>query len=127
MSGSLQINEPGRRTRARRLAFNPPVVCPAAMPLFETPEGAGVRCAVDRNTLTALRDPQSLDTFCFGNYAMCTSWQMEKEWVAEGHHRHVTEQSNEGDREKRRKEWEELGVQVEVVDQVEVTRFEEPD
>lgn len=84
MSALLQINDPGQRTKARRLTFNPPVVCPAGMPIFETAEGAGCRCVVEQNTLTALRDPQSLTAFCFGDYQMCTSWQSQKEWVAEG-------------------------------------------
>lgn len=84
MSALLQIRDPGRRTRAKRLTFNPPVACPAGTPIFETESGSGCRCAIEKNTLTALRDPQSLDEWCFGNYAMCTTWQTEKAWIEEG-------------------------------------------
>lgn len=84
MTDLLQINERVRRTRARRLTFDPPVVCPAGTPVFETNTGSGCHCAIEKNTLTALRDPDSLSTYCFGNYAMCTSWQTEKVWIEDG-------------------------------------------
>lgn len=86
MSALLQINDPGRKTRARRLTFNPRIVCPAGQPVFETPEGSACRCSIEKNTLSALRDPESLSTFCMGNYTMCTSWQTEKTWIEEGLH-----------------------------------------
>lgn len=84
MSGLLQISDPGRRTRAVRLTFNPPIRCPAGQPVYESREGSGCRCPIEENTLTALRDPQSLTAFCFSQYEMCTSWQGQKEWIAEG-------------------------------------------
>lgn len=77
MSG-LRVTDPGRRTRAQRLAFNLTPVCPAATPVYETARGAGVRCSVERNTLKALDDPSALAHFCCGNYVLCTSWQWAK-------------------------------------------------
>jgi hypothetical protein len=95
MSALLQITEQGRRTRALRLTFDPPVACPAATAIFETERGSGVRCAIERNTLTAVSDPQSLTGFCFGSgevvapdlpsdYKRCPTWIAQKEWIEEG-------------------------------------------
>lgn len=96
MSGLLQITEQGRRTRALRLTFNPPVVCPAAQPIYESAKGSGVRCMIERSVLVAATDPQSITGFCFGDgrgvvapdlpsdYKRCPSWITHKEWVEEG-------------------------------------------
>lgn len=80
----LLVDEHGRRTRALRLTFDPHVVCPAGSAIHETPEGAGCRCAVERSTITALRDPSSLMSYCLGDYASCPSWQAEKQHVERG-------------------------------------------
>lgn len=89
---SLKVREQGRRTRANRLTFDPPVKCPAGIPVFESEEGSGCFCTIERNRLTALRDPSSLQSFCFdngtrglsmaesGDYKQCPSWQMQKDW-----------------------------------------------
>lgn len=52
--------------------------CPAA----ETFRGSGevlVHCAVERSVVDSRRDPQSLLTFCLGDYTACPSWRAEKE------------------------------------------------
>lgn len=89
--GLVQIKERSRGTRATRLTFNPPVVCPAGTPVFETKRGSGCRCQIERNTLTAQEDPNSLTAFCFGEYQTCTSWQQNKAWIEEGFRGHVTD------------------------------------
>jgi hypothetical protein len=77
------MREAGRPTRAIRLTFNPKVTCPAGDPVYESPEGSGVRCAIERNTLSALRDPSSLLTFCLSRYDSCPTWELEKRRVAD--------------------------------------------
>jgi hypothetical protein len=83
----LIADEHGRRTRALRLTFDPAVTCPAGTAIHETPEGSGCRCAIERNTLTALRDPSSLLGYCLSDYSACPTWQAEKQHVEAGHRR----------------------------------------
>jgi hypothetical protein len=118
MAGLLQINDPGRRTRARRLTFDPPCQCPAAIPVFETPRGSGVHCGVEDNTLTAAADPSSLESFCFGQYVLCPSWEQAKRWEQEG-------RGEERDKPfaERQREYAEMGVHVERSQEVEVTHY----
>jgi hypothetical protein len=126
-SGTLiQIDEVGRRTRAMRLTFDPPCQCPAATPLYETPTGSGVRCAVERSVLSAKLDPSSLQSFCFGEYAQCPSWIAQKEWIDEGLRSSLLDQPNRA-MEDRRREWEELGVEVELPGEIEVTHYHRDD
>lgn len=58
--------------------------CPAA----ETFRGSGevvVHCAVERSLVDSRKDPQSLLTFCLGDYTACPSWRAEKERQRLGH------------------------------------------
>lgn len=80
----LRVNDPGRRTRARQLVFDPKPECPAALALAETRGGSGVRCAIEQAVLTAQGDPSSLASFCLGNYRVCPTWAFEKERIEEG-------------------------------------------
>lgn len=122
MTSLLQIRDPGQRTKARRLTFDPPIACPAGTPIFETQHGSGCRCGIEQNTLTVLRDPDSLRMFCFDNYAMCTSWQAEKAWIEEGLHGEVSEDRRGMVDGKRYRE-----DLVHQNSEIEVTRYEAPE
>jgi hypothetical protein len=118
---SVQIHEERRPTRAARLTFDPPVVCPAGTPVYETARGSGCRCAIEQNTLTAHDDPSSLLNFCFGAYIFCPTWREEKLRIEEGTVQPLAERED-----KMPSREEVLGVEIERPEEVEVTYFEEP-
>lgn len=39
---------------------------------------------VERSTISALRDPSSLMSYCLGDYATCPSWHLEKQRIEAG-------------------------------------------
>lgn len=117
---SVHVEEQGRKTRAARLTFDPPVVCPAGTPIYETARGSGCRCAIEQNTLTAKDDPQSLVSFCFSAYVFCATWREEKLRIEEGTVEPLAERV---DKVPSREEI--LGVEIERPEEVEVTYFEE--
>lgn len=95
------------------MTFTPVPRCPAADPLYETPHGTGVRCAIECNTLTAGTDPSSLMVFCFDRYDLCSSWESEKRRIEEGRRADAQEAEDEAIRAKMR-EMRELDSEVEV-------------
>jgi hypothetical protein len=108
------------------MVFNPPIRCPAGTPLYETAEGSGCRCGIERNSITALRDPSSLLNFCMGDFHMCPSWEFEQNRIEDGHRLDVIEH----DPDRRAAEAQVDGWKEKLVEmnkRVEVTHFEVPE
>ena len=59
------------------------IKCPAGELVTETIQGAGCRCRITRETLTAHENGQSLRSFCAGKYINCPVWRREKRAIAE--------------------------------------------
>lgn len=59
--------------------FNPQVVCPAGVPIFETLKGSGCRCRIESSDVLAAVDPSSLNRFCLSDYESCPSWRQERD------------------------------------------------
>lgn len=59
------------------------IKCPAGELVTETIQGAGCRCRITRETLTAVENGQSLRAFCAGKYVECPVWRREKRAIAE--------------------------------------------
>lgn len=53
------------------------VRCPAGGAIAETPQGPAVRCAVERETIGAKDNPNSVAKFCCSAYETCPTWQAE--------------------------------------------------
>lgn len=121
---ALQVIEHGRRPRMVRLTFDPPVVCPAGSPVFESEQGSGCRCKIEGKTMTAHEDPSTLMVFCTNRYDLCTTWQTEKDWIEEGYRTEVAD--DERDTDAARKARESLMEQREALE-LEVTHFEMPE
>lgn len=69
--------------------------CPAAETWREATGGVTVRCGIERSRLSSETSPQSLLTFCFGDYSACTTWRLEKRRLAEGQPSLVAEHEGE--------------------------------
>jgi hypothetical protein len=122
---AVRVDEPERRTQARRLTFDPVVRCPAGTPVFETRGGSGCRCGIEGTTLTAKSDPSSLVTFCLGEYHLCTTWEAEKLRIEEGRMSGLLDYDPDRERAARQSdEWKE--TLVEQAPEIEITRFTEP-
>lgn len=52
--------------------------CPAALTLSHSPD-TQVRCGIERTLLAERTDPQSMLSFCFGDYTACPSWRVQRE------------------------------------------------
>lgn len=83
-AAGIAIRRAQAEARTRLEARKGCSACPAA----ETLRGTGevvVICGVERGPVDSRTDPQSLLTFCFGDYKTCPSWRAEKERERLGH------------------------------------------
>jgi hypothetical protein len=80
------------------------IKCPAGDLVTETIQGAGCRCRITRETLTAVENASSLNAFCAGKYMDCPVWRREKRAIAERKarqlHDEITATAPSGDRPK---------------------------
>jgi hypothetical protein len=74
--GQVEARRRLERTDGFRLACSD---CPAAQVSREIDDGVRVECGVEGTTLSSRTDPQSLLTFCLGDYKACPSWVMNRE------------------------------------------------
>lgn len=58
--------------------------CPAAQVTRSALGGIAIHCRVEDTRLTSRQDPQSVLSFCVGDYESCPSWMAEKEAIAAG-------------------------------------------
>lgn len=77
----------GQEEARARLELKAPCSdCPAATVFRAVGAGMTVHCAVEDRPLSSATDPQSLLTFCLGEYEACPSWRAEKEALARTGH-----------------------------------------
>lgn len=83
MSAKRGLDEARHRLRARPQFQAACSDCPAA----QTSAAGGevvVRCGVEKTRLSSATSPQSLLTFCLGDYTACPSWRAERKRLALG-------------------------------------------
>lgn len=76
-------DEARRRLRGQRQYRECSSDCPAAT-AYKTDRGLTVRCGVERTRLSEASDPQSLLTFCLGDYRACPTWRAERQRFLDG-------------------------------------------
>lgn len=65
--------------RFERVVTEQRPTCPAADFVGERPAGTTVRCGVEHTLIESLHDPNTLRSFCYGDYTLCPSWRDDKE------------------------------------------------